>query len=85
MDVKGEISTIKNRNNKVEADKSWEISKTRKLIIAILTYFIVVIFFYAANLPSPWINASVPTLAFLLSTLTMPLYKKFWIKNIYGK
>ena len=43
-----EIKKIKQRNDKVEADKAWETSNFRKIIIAILTYFVIVLFFYFA-------------------------------------
>ena len=75
-----EIQQIKERNKRVEIDKEWEISLTRKLVIAILTYFVIVIFFFIAELPKPWINAIVPSLAFILSTSSLPLFKKIWIK-----
>jgi len=80
-----EIEKIKIRNSKVEADKAWETSFSRKFLIAILTYFIVVLFFKFANLSKPFINAIIPTLGFLLSTLSIPFFKNFWIKNIYKK
>ncbi len=80
MDTQQEINSIKERNKKVETDKAWETSLTRKIIIAILTYIVIVIFFYTANLPKPWINSIVPTVGFVLSTLSLPLFKKMWIK-----
>jgi hypothetical protein len=75
-----EIQKLKERNKRVEIDKAWETSLTRKLVIAILTYLVIVIFFFIAELPKPWINAIVPSLAFVLSTLSLPLFKKIWIK-----
>jgi hypothetical protein len=33
--MKKEISSLKERNDRVELDKAWEISKTRKAIIAV--------------------------------------------------
>ena len=75
-----EIQQIKERNKRVEVDKAWETSLTRKLVIAILTYLVIVIFFFIAELPQPWINAIVPSLAFILSTLSLPLFKKIWMK-----
>jgi hypothetical protein len=75
-----EIKLIKKRNKRVEGDKAWEISWTRKVLIAILTYFVIVVFFYFAQLPKPWINAIVPALAFILSTLTLSVCKKMWLK-----
>ncbi len=78
-----EIEKIKERNIRVESDKAWEISYTRKILIAVLTYFAVVIFFIAAELPKPFINAQVPAAAFILSTLSLPVFKKIWIKYFY--
>ncbi len=83
--IQSEIKSIKERNKKVEADKAWEISLTRKIIIALFTYAVVVLFFYFAGLPNPMINSIVPSLAFLLSTLTLPLFKHIWIKKIYKR
>lgn len=80
-----EIELIKQRNKKVETDKAWETSYTRKIIIAILTYIVVVLFFYFAKLASPFINAIVPTIGFLLSTLSISLFKKLWIKYFFNK
>ena len=77
-----EINLIKNRNKKVEADKAWETSLSRKIIITILTYIIIVIFFISAGLPNPYTNSIVPALAFMLSTLTLPFFKKLWLNYI---
>jgi hypothetical protein len=80
MNLKQEIKNIKERNARVELDKAWETSLTRKLAIACLTYIVIVIFFYFAGLPKPFINSIVPALAFLLSTLTLNFFKKIWIQ-----
>lgn len=75
-----EVQAIRERNKKVEADKAWETSIFRKLIIAILTYFVVVLFFVVADLPQPFINAIIPAIGFVLSTLSLSVFKKFWLK-----
>jgi hypothetical protein len=85
MDIEKEILLIKDRNKKVEADKAWETSLFRKILIAVLTYIVVVLFFLAAGLSRPFINPIVPTLGFVLSTLSLPIFKKIWIRNIYRK
>ena len=79
-----EIEDIKNRNKRVEGDKAWETSKTRRLIIAIVTYFIVVLFLFLIDAPSPWLNSFVPAIGFLLSTLTLGVIKRWWLRNIYS-
>ena len=76
-----EIQKIKERNARVELDKAWETSLTRKIIITVLTYVVIVIFFYFAGLPNPLVNSIVPSLAFLLSTLTLSFFKKLWINR----
>lgn len=73
-----EINEIKTRNQRVEKDKAWEKSWSRKILIALLTYIVIVIFFSTGNLPNPFVNAIVPSLAFLLSTMTIPFVKKWW-------
>ncbi len=83
--LKDSIKKIIERNRRVEADKAWETSKTRKVIVALLTYIVIVIFFYFAGLPKPFINSIVPALAFVFSTLTMPVFKKVWLKYFYKK
>ncbi|MFA5000925.1 MAG: hypothetical protein WC531_01715 [Candidatus Paceibacterota bacterium] len=80
-----EVEEIKKRNERVAGDKTWETSWTRKFIVLILTYIVIVIFFLFANLPEPFLNATVPALAFVLSTLTIPLFKKWWLKRFCKK
>ncbi|HPN15218.1 MAG TPA: hypothetical protein PLF71_03855 [bacterium] len=80
-DLKSEIDKINARNQRVEADKAWETSWSRKLLILALTYIVVVIFFFISNLGNPFINAIVPTLGFFLSTLTVPFFKNWWLNN----
>jgi hypothetical protein len=80
-ELQSEIDAIKKRNQRVEADKAWETSWTRKIVILILTYLVIVIFFLGANLPKPFVNAIVPSLAFVLSTLAISPVKKWWLKK----
>ena len=81
-DFEKRLNAIEQRNKKVEIDKAWETSWSRKIIIAILTYATIVLFFFVAQLPKPFINSIVPTAGFVLSTLSLPFFKKLWIK--YG-
>ncbi len=80
-----EIEKIKERNIRVEADKAWETSWTRRLIILILTYIVMVIFFYSTDIQRPFINAIVPALAFVLSSISIPMFKELWLKKIHKK
>jgi uncharacterized membrane-anchored protein len=78
------IEKIEERNYRVEADKAWETSWLRRVLIALLTYIVVWMYLvFVVNLPNPFINALVPTIGFLLSTLSIDLAKSFWMKYIY--
>jgi len=79
-DFQKRLEAIEQRNKKVELDKAWETSWSRKIIIAVLTYFTIVLFFFVAHLPRPFINSIVPTAGFVLSTLSLPFFKKAWIE-----
>lgn len=80
-----EIEKIKQRNTRVESDKAWETSLTRKIVISALTYIVVYLFFLVAHLTEPFFNSIIATSGFLLSTLTIPFFKDLWVKYIYKK
>ena len=84
-DLEKRVSKLEARNKRVEADKAWETSLTRKVLIAIFTYLAIVLYFQFVIKIDPWINAIVPTLGFFLSTLTMPFFKELWRKKLYKK
>jgi len=83
--LKREIDAIKARNQRVEADKAWETSWVRKLILAAMTYGVVLSFFLISGLPNPYVNALIPALAFILSTLSLPIFKSIWMNTFYKK
>jgi hypothetical protein len=76
------IQQIEERNQRVEVDKAWETSWTRRVLLTLFTYFAIGVYMRAIDIPRPWLNAVVPAVAFMLSTLTMPLFKKLWLKNV---
>ena len=83
-DLERQIQSLQERNKRVETDKAWETSKTRKTLIALFTYLAIAVYLWAIRVPDPWLNAVVPTVAFLLSVLTLPTFKKLWINKSYS-
>ncbi len=81
MDFEKEINLIKERNTLVELDKQWETSFTRRLFISLLTYIIALAWLWAIKDTNPWLKAIVPVAGFILSTLSLPIIKKWWIKK----
>ena len=82
-DLENEIENIKQRNKRVELDKKWETSLTRKLCICILTYIVVIIYSYMVrNYDNIFLSSLVPVIGFTLSTLSLRYIRKIWEKNI---
>ena len=75
------IIALEERNARVEADKAWETSWLRRAAIMLLTYLTVVAYLHFVIHISPWLNALVPVIGFLLSTLTVSLLKRWWLGN----
>ncbi len=73
------------RNKRVEADKAWETSLTRRGLIAVVTYLVVGFYLHLLNVDHAWLHALVPPMAYVLSTLSLGLVKSFWIEHFYGK
>ena len=78
-DLEKRIRGIEERNKKVELDKAWEISYFRRFLLTLFTYLAIGFYLQAINVTKPWLNAIVPAIAFMLSTLTLPFFKKLWI------
>ncbi len=75
------IEKIENRNKRVEAEKAWEGSYVRKLLIVLFTYASIGIYMWAIGVEKPLINAVIPALGFTLSTLSLPFFKTWWLKS----
>jgi hypothetical protein len=75
------LEVIKERNRRVENDKAWETSGFRKASITIFTYVAACIFLWLVAVPNFLLAAMVPALGYLLSTLSLPSLKRYWIKS----
>ncbi len=78
MNTEQELQRIIERNYKVEANKAWGISKTRRFMIAIVTYVLALGFLLLINAENAFLAACVPVIGFLLSTLDGKVIRKYW-------
>lgn len=80
-DIIKSLEEIKLRNKRVELDKGWETSKTRTISICILIYIVVLVFNAFVNTSGNiYLNALIPIIGFYLSTRSLAIIKKIWIK-----
>ncbi len=78
-DLEKEIENIKERNKRVELDKRWETSWTRKICICVLTYIVVIIYSYVIRkYDNILLSSLVPVIGFTLSTLSLKYIRKIW-------
>lgn len=85
MDLEEEIGQLKRRNLRVEADKGWEGSWTRRVFIMAVTYVVAVSWLIVIHESNVWLKAVVPVAGFLLSTLTIGPLKHVWVRYQYKK
>lgn len=76
-----DIEQIKERNRKVELDKKWEVSFARRFLLVLFTYLSIGLYMTFINIENAWLNAVIPSLGFLLSTLTLPFFKNRWMER----
>jgi len=75
------LNKIEERNKKVEMDKAWETSSLRIFTISFITYLAAIFVLYSIGVSKPYLSALIPVLGFILSTLSVPVIKKYWIKK----
>ncbi len=80
-----DVESIQARNTRVEADKAWEMSWTRRVIIALLTYGVIGGYLSYLKVDQAWLHAVVPALAYMLSTLGLHFIKLIWVNTLYKK
>lgn len=79
MKLENRIRKIEERNERVEENKAWETSLTRRICIAILTYFIVVLYSLSiSECNNIFLSSLVPVFGFVLSTLSLKGIRKVW-------
>jgi preprotein translocase subunit SecF len=79
--IEERLNKIEERNRKVELDKAWETSLMRIIFVSLITYIAAFFVIYSMGVSRPYLNALIPVLGFILSTQSIPVIKRYWIKN----
>lgn len=85
LSLEERVRKIETRNATVECDKAWETSYVRRGLIVVFTYLSIALYLKYIVGINPWINAIVPAVGFLLSTLSLPFFKSLWTKFFFKK
>lgn len=81
LDIQKELAALHERNKRVETDKAWELSWTRRIFIAAVTYIFAALWLLAIGDAKPFLKALIPTVGYLFSTITLPSLKRWWGSN----
>lgn len=76
-----EVQALKERNRRVEAEKGWETSSFRVFSIALITYLVAAVVLYMIGVENYLLAAFVPTLGYVLSTLSLPAIRRWWMNR----
>ncbi len=85
FELEKRVKQIEDRNKRVEIDKAWKTSWTRRFLLVLFTYLSIGLYLNAIKIINPWLNAIVPAVGFLLSTLTLPFFKNLRTKQLKRK
>lgn len=80
-DMESRLAVIEARNRRVDMDKKWETSWTRRIVIALLTYAVVCIYLVIIGNNNPFVNAFVPPTGFILSTMVAKSIRNIWLQK----
>ena len=79
--LENDIAKIRERNRRVEVDKAWETSWTRRIFIGVSTYLLIAVFLIIIKAEKPFISAIIPALAYVISTLSLGLLRTWWLER----
>lgn len=85
MTIEERLAIIEKRNNRVEAEKAWEVSAFRIISVMLITYVIAYGAFMVIGNDNPFRNAFIPVIGYFLSTQSLPILKKWWMEKCYKK
>ena len=80
-----DVEIIKKRNRRVAIDKAWEQSGTRRLFIASLIYVVATLWLLSLGDSLALLKAIVPSVGYMLSTLSLPFVKRHWMYATYRR
>lgn len=75
------LDAIELRNRQKEAEKAWEVSFFRRSIVAVMTYMVASVTLWTIGSSEPFLEALIPTIGYILSTLSLPFIKQWWIER----
>lgn len=61
--------------------KNWENSRIRVITVAVSMYVLTLTFMLILQVQNPIVSALLPTVGYMLSTNSIPLVRRIWVRN----
>ncbi len=81
LNMEETLQAIVDRNKRVEAEKAWEVSFTRRAFLAVLTYVTAALLLSLLGQERVLLLSFIPAISYVFSTLTLPWMKRFWMRS----
>ncbi|MBI1309127.1 MAG: hypothetical protein GC129_04655 [Proteobacteria bacterium] len=76
--IEQRLAAIESRNARVESNKAWETSLTRRLTVSAITYATASAVLYTLLVPDWYLGSIIPVCGYWLSTLSLPILRRWW-------
>ncbi len=76
-----EVEAIKARNRRVEADKAWEISVFRLVVLSAVTFIFSLAVLYFIKTENYLLSAFSSTAGLIISSQSLPFIKRWWVRK----
>ena len=83
--IREELRELRARNLRVEREKAWETSWTRRLVITAVTWLGAWLWLLELGAERAALQALVPAGAYALSTFPLPMLRRWWIGMFVSK
>ncbi|MES2135029.1 MAG: hypothetical protein V4449_02215 [Patescibacteria group bacterium] len=79
--IEKELSEIRERNVRVEAEKAWERSSLRVVAIAVIIYSVSCFMLFVLKADRIFLAGLLPAIGYFLSMQSLSFIKKAWMQN----
>ena len=78
LGLEARVAALERRSREKDADKYWETSWARFLLVCALTYASLALYMWAAGIDPVWVNAVVPAAAYAISATSFEPLRRVW-------
>jgi hypothetical protein len=83
--LRADIAELRARNARVDQEKGWEKSWSRRLVITAVTWFGAWLWLRNLGAENAALQALVPSGGYAISNLSLPVLRRWWLERYRGR